>query len=120
MESVHESDEVAAQLVRCARQRAGLTQAALANRSGVPASVLSAIERGHRQPTVPTLDRVLRSCGFTVGLQVDDSTPIDWSRAAPELHAAVLVDLLGVVDALPRRPHGQAKVVRLMSTQHAR
>lgn len=112
------SEQVAGQLVRAARQRAGLTQVALADRSGVPASVLSAIERGRRQPTVPTLDRVLRSCGFTIGLRVDEAAPIDWSRAAPELHGAVLVDLLGVVDLLPPRPHAAPKVVRLVSTKH--
>jgi hypothetical protein len=85
----------------------------------MPASVLSAIERGRRQPSLPTLVRVLRSCGYTVGLQVDDQPPIDWSRAAPELHGSVLVDLLGVVDKLPQRPHSAPSVVRLVTAPHA-
>jgi transcriptional regulator with XRE-family HTH domain len=111
--------ELAGTLVRSARLRAGLSQAALAARSQIPASVLSAIERGRRQPTVPTLDRILRSCGYTVGLTVDETVPVDWSRAAPERHAAVLVDLLGVVDMLPPRPHPAPTVVRLDATRRA-
>jgi uncharacterized protein len=57
-------DRVAAALVAEARRRAGVTQQDLARSAGVTQSVVSAYETGRRQPTVPTLCRLLAAAGF--------------------------------------------------------
>ena len=62
---------VAADLVRLARSRANLTQRELAERSGVPQSVIARIESGSRQPTLPTLDRVLAGAGVEVRYRLE-------------------------------------------------
>lgn len=62
--------EAAAVALRAARQRAGLTQAALGNLAGVSQALISAYENGHRQPTIPTLARLLRAAGFAVRVEL--------------------------------------------------
>jgi transcriptional regulator with XRE-family HTH domain len=64
----------AAGLVRLARARAGLTQRQLAERAGVPQSVIARIESGARQPTIPTLERVLAGAGTEVRYRLE---PLD-------------------------------------------
>ena len=54
----------ASNLLRTARERAGLSQRELAKRAGTSHSTLSAYERGRIVPSVDTLDRLLRSAGF--------------------------------------------------------
>ena len=46
--------------LRVRRRRAGLTQAVLAERSGLRLETLSRIENGHGNPTVATLKAILR------------------------------------------------------------
>lgn len=58
----------AARLVRDARQFAGLSQAALAERLGTKQSVVSRWERGVDEPRVSTLARLLQACGFEADL----------------------------------------------------
>jgi transcriptional regulator with XRE-family HTH domain len=53
----------AAHLVRDARRAAGLTQAELAQRLGTTQSAIAKLERPAANPTVETLDRVLRATG---------------------------------------------------------
>jgi transcriptional regulator with XRE-family HTH domain len=47
----------------------GISQRELARRSGVPGPVISAIERSHRQPSVPTMAKLLR--GLDLELHLD-------------------------------------------------
>ncbi len=54
----------AAQLLRAARQRAGLSQRALAALAGVRQPVVSRIESARQQPSLPTLQRLLNACGY--------------------------------------------------------
>jgi transcriptional regulator with XRE-family HTH domain len=54
----------AGDVLRIARERAGLSQRELAKRAGTSHSTLSAYERGRVVPSVETLDRLLRSAGF--------------------------------------------------------
>lgn len=63
-------DELAGQLLRQARDRAGLTQREVALRAGVPQPTISAYENSRRQPTVPMLVKLLRATdrNLTVGL----------------------------------------------------
>lgn len=65
---------VAAQLLRDARQRSGLSQAELARRAGVAQSVISAYESGRREPALRTLSRLVAATGqrLTVGLEASD------------------------------------------------
>jgi transcriptional regulator with XRE-family HTH domain len=50
--------------VRRARNEWDLTQAQLAEISGIEQSNISAIENGRRQPSAETLHRLLFACGF--------------------------------------------------------
>ncbi len=59
----------AADLVRETRLRAGLTQSELAERVRTTQSVISAYESGRREPTVPTLDRLIRAAGAGLHLE---------------------------------------------------
>jgi len=55
-------------LIRDARREAGLTQAELAGRLGVSQSAIAKLERAGSNPTVETLDRVLRPTGHRLQL----------------------------------------------------
>ncbi len=57
-------------LLRRARTGAGLSQAELAARAGVTQSVISAYESGHRQPSLPTLARLVEAAGQELVLGV--------------------------------------------------
>ncbi len=60
----------AAGLLRLARHEAGITQAELARRAGVPASMVSAYERDRRQPTLATLLRLLKAGGYELRMHL--------------------------------------------------
>jgi transcriptional regulator with XRE-family HTH domain len=60
-----------ARVVRAARTEAGLTQAALAERLGTKQSVVSRWERGHEEPRVSTLVRVMQACGLSLSIAVE-------------------------------------------------
>ncbi|MGH9280452.1 MAG: helix-turn-helix domain-containing protein [Acidimicrobiales bacterium] len=53
-----------ADLLRLARVKQGLTQAALAEKAGVAQTLISAYENVRRQPTLPTLVRLLKAAGL--------------------------------------------------------
>ena len=61
---------VAWALLQEARRRAGLTQTELARRAGVPQSTVAKIERGRREPTLSTLERLVRAAGFELRMQL--------------------------------------------------
>ncbi|MDA8071475.1 MAG: helix-turn-helix transcriptional regulator [Actinomycetota bacterium] len=50
-------------MLRAARALSGLSQSELARRSGVPQPVISAYERGRRQPTLASLYKLVRETG---------------------------------------------------------
>jgi transcriptional regulator with XRE-family HTH domain len=60
----------AATLVRRARTEAGLTQQQLASRLGVTQAALARLERSGANPTIATLDRVLRATGRRLDLRL--------------------------------------------------
>lgn len=62
-------------LLRDARRRAGLTQAELARRAGVTQSVISAYESGARQPSLPTLARLVAATGLELAIGVRKPVP---------------------------------------------
>jgi transcriptional regulator with XRE-family HTH domain len=92
---------VAADLIKRGRQRAGLRQAELARRAGLPRSVVNAYEHGRRQPSVDALARLLAAAGLEL-------------RAAPEVReldgeraGRLLAQVLDLAEALPNRRRGR-------------
>jgi transcriptional regulator with XRE-family HTH domain len=67
----------AAALLQIARLQTGISQAELARRAGVPASMVSAYERDKRQPTLPTLMRLLKAAGLELRLHLEPYNPAD-------------------------------------------
>ena len=65
---------VAAALVILAREEAGLSQRALAERAGVSQSEVARIESGRREPSIPTLQRVLAGAGVELRFRLE---PVD-------------------------------------------
>lgn len=57
-------------LLREARVKAGLTQAELAERANITQSVVSAYETGRRQPSLATLERLVRATGGQLEVSV--------------------------------------------------
>jgi uncharacterized protein len=56
--------------LREARRRAGLSQVELAARAGVTQSVVSAYESGTRQPSLPTLRRLVAVTGMKLDVRI--------------------------------------------------
>lgn len=79
---VHERDgyALAPELLRSAREKAGLSQAEFGARVGVPRTMVSAYERGVRQATLPTLQRLLRAVGYDVQLVLVPTEGADGGR----------------------------------------
>lgn len=71
-----EDVEGAGSLVRTARQHAGLSQAELGRRAGVTQSVISAYESGTRQPSMPTLSRLIEAAGAELNVRVRYSADV--------------------------------------------
>lgn len=70
-------------LLQLARLKADMSQRELAERAGVPVTMISAYERDQRQPTLSTLLRLLRAAGFDLRLHL----------AAYDPHDDILTDL---------------------------
>jgi predicted nucleotidyltransferase/DNA-binding XRE family transcriptional regulator len=68
--------DTAAALLRDARLRAGLSQAELGRRAGVTQSVVSAYESGARQPSVPTLARLVAATGLELDMRLSEPAAI--------------------------------------------
>src|SRR5271167_2241689 len=83
MAQSYPTPSAAAGLLQLARLKSGLSQGKLAERAGVPTTMISAYERDQRQPTLPTLLRILRAAGFDLRMHL----------APLEGHDAVLDDL---------------------------
>jgi len=64
-------------LLQLARLKAGMSQRELAERAGVPVTMISSYERDQRQPTLATLLRLLRAAGFDLRLHLAAYDPHD-------------------------------------------
>lgn len=102
----------AAELLTTMRLRGGLSQSALARRSGIPRTSINAYERGHRIPTASTLLRLTEACGLT--LVPVSRPPLDLER-----NAAVLEQVLDLAELLPTRRRGQLEYPALKVTTSA-
>ncbi len=86
------------QMIRDARAIAGLSQAELARRTGIPRSVMNVYEHGKREPSAEMLRRILRAAGFELTMKPIE-LPVDPARAG-----RILEDVLGLAEALPYAP----------------
>ena len=96
------SSFAAADLLRSARREAGLTQQELAERSRIRQPVISAYERGVRQPSVEALERLLTAMGRRLSLAREGEHVL-----LPEEAGRQLIDVLGLADAIPIRRRGE-------------
>jgi predicted nucleotidyltransferase/DNA-binding XRE family transcriptional regulator len=69
------SDERAGSLLRRARRSAGLSQAELAFKASVAQSVISAYEAGRRQPSLPTLAKLIDAAGADLVVDIQQQPP---------------------------------------------
>jgi transcriptional regulator with XRE-family HTH domain len=65
----------AGELVRQAREDAGLSRSALAARAGVPTSTVSRIEAGSSDPTLTMLSRLIAAAGHHLSVTLDKAAP---------------------------------------------
>ena len=88
---------VGGELVREARRRAGLTQRELAGRAGTTQSALARLESGRSSPSVESVERLMRLCGFQliVSLAPLDDSDITQAQALLELTPDERVRRLG-------------------------
>jgi transcriptional regulator with XRE-family HTH domain len=93
-------------LLQLARLKAGLTQRELAERAGVPVTMISAYERDQRQPTLATLLRLLRAAGFDLRLHLAARDPHD--------------DILAALEASRTEAERQARDRQLQAWRQAR
>jgi transcriptional regulator with XRE-family HTH domain len=74
-------------LLRVARAGAGLTQTELAQKTGIPATNLSRLERGSHLPNVLTLYRVCVVLDVSVRVLLPEESPAAPAPAQPKGHA---------------------------------
>ncbi|HWH34872.1 MAG TPA: nucleotidyltransferase domain-containing protein [Acidimicrobiales bacterium] len=99
-----------ASLLREARRRSQLSQRDVARRAGVAQSVISAYEAGRRQPSVPTLARLIEATGHELLLDVVPSR--DRLRGLPDTPAGrrLRQSREAVLDAIGQRRAGNVRV----------
>jgi transcriptional regulator with XRE-family HTH domain len=83
-------EQVAGSLLRSARTRLGLSQTGFADMLGIAQPTLSAYESGRRQPTLPTLLRMLNRAGLELRLELVESDDHDqvlaeWERTLDDV-----------------------------------
>lgn len=92
----------AAEVLRTARRRSGLTLRALAERAGTSHSTIAAYESGAKQPSVATLERLVRATGFALSVDLDRRVRVD-ARGRPR--GEELEEVLALAAEFPAR-HG--------------
>ena len=73
-------------VLQLSRTRLGLSQTAFADLVGIAQPTLSAYESGRRQPTLPTMLRLLERAGLELGLELadldnHDAVLAEWERS---------------------------------------
>ncbi|MHA7985820.1 helix-turn-helix domain-containing protein [Rathayibacter sp. CAU 1779] len=75
----------AAEVLRAARQRSGLTQTELAQFAGVTQSVISAYESGHRDPSLTMLTKLVEAAGWKLEISLGAGTAASRRRPLAEI-----------------------------------
>lgn len=116
-------DEVmdVAQVIRKRRQRAGLSQDALATAAVTSQPTIAAYEAGRVVPSVPTLSRILESCGHSLAVE-PSTTHVRWTRVEEKslaIHRAIAARLL--TDPMPvlTKAHHNLDTLRDSDLGHA-
>lgn len=97
--------------VREARKRAGLTQAALAERAGTTQSGIARWESGRTAISLDDVIRLLRLCGFDLDIMLvpfDDSDVLDAERTLGMSVAGRMNHQKRMRDLMERLPHDRA------------
>ncbi len=95
----------AGKLLHDARWMAGLTQAEVAQRAGITQQTVALYERGARQPSLPTLSRLVAGCGLELAWRLiprpglEDEPTRELLARAPidRLHAELASELRRIV-----------------------
>lgn len=88
------------QLVRRARQKAGLSQSELAQRLGTKQPVIARWETGRRSPDYDTVMRAIAACGFELEPLLSPSDPqtdaqiLRWLEMTPDERIALNQELI--------------------------
>lgn len=93
----------AAALIRNTRHRAHATLRGLAGRAATSHSALAAYEAGRKEPAVATLDRIVRSAGYDLVVELRPGVGGDHEGA----RGRELVEVLELAAQFPAR-HGAA------------
>ncbi|HAX81822.1 MAG TPA: hypothetical protein DCY40_04565 [Actinobacteria bacterium] len=101
-------------MLRMARDRADMTQGELAARAGVTQQAISAYETGRREPTLPTLLRLIEATGLELRMQLHPRDRHDDALAA-YLASLPPADRA----ALERKARAQAEAARLRRVRGA-
>lgn len=89
-----DSEGLAANLLKLARAKTGVSQAQMAALAGVPRSTVERIEAGTRQPSLPTLGRLLAAVDLDMRIRLepyddhDDVLDANYAAMTPEQRAA--------------------------------
>ncbi len=83
-------------LLRNARQRAGLSQTELATRSGVAQAQISRYESGLREPSLAVVQQLVQGCGLALSLQLfnEDGSLHELARHQQQLPAMARIGSL--------------------------
>lgn len=90
---------IADQLIRKAREQAGLSKRELARRAHTSPAAIVEYESGRRSPTVDTLDRLIDACGLGWTITLDGTAKRERQRVAGKR----LAQVLALADELPKR-----------------
>lgn len=99
--------------LREARRRGLLTQADLAARAGTSQATISAYERGHKQPSVETLARLLAATGARLSVEHDRQPVLRPSPAQEARAGRTLLDVIALAEELPTRHEAELRFPRL-------
>ena len=90
-------------IVRIARQRAGITQQQLADRSGHPRETIARWETGAREPSLATLEGVVAACDLDLVIHISQRDPSLDELANDQLELTAAERLSRLMPAAARR-----------------
>lgn len=93
-----------ASALRGARRSAGLSQADLAALAGTSQATVSDYENGRKEPTLPTLGRLLAAAGARLRVVADRAAAPHLDPEELARRDRVLQDVLALAGALPSEP----------------
>lgn len=96
----------AAEILKLARTRSGLTQTQLGEYAGVTQSVVSAYESGKREPSFSTLERLVKATGFDLDIALNAAPSERTLRARVHSHRDELLRVLHELGAVNVRLFG--------------